>query len=501
MDGTQSSRVFNSSFGGILTLNNLTVQNGAHSEGGGIYNETELTLRNVTLTNNQGMAAGSYGGGIWNIGNLTIQNSTLSHNQAANGGGIYNEGTATIENVTFDTNTAGSGSGVGGGIYNFGILFLEKSTLSGSQAGTGGGLFNNGQMYLTNVTLSGNSVTGSGGGIYNGTGGGIPEAHLTNVTISNNSAPNGSGGGIYNITGNTLNFKNTLVAGNSEGNCAGTITSGTITSNGHNLDSGTTCGLNTPPDLSNTNPQLSALQYHGGPTLTQALLPGSPAIDQGNLPDCPATDQRGYPRPLACDIGAYEVNSGDLVPAITTLIPNTALLGGLGFTLTVNGYNFVNGASVVQWNGANRPTTFVNTSHLTAAIPGTDLAAIGTASVTVSNSPPATFTIAGANPVPVITSLNPGTRSAGWPSFTLTVNGNNFLSDSLSVILWNGFARPTDFLNTSQLSARIPATDLAAIGTASITVSNSPPGGGISDPPVTFTIVPPLLYLPLILRN
>ena len=48
--------------------------------------------------------------------------------------------------------------------------------------------------------------------------------------------------------------------------------------------------------------------------------------------------------------------------------------------------NFVSG-SVVRWNGANRTTTFVSATQLTAAIPAADIAAAGSASVTVQNNP------------------------------------------------------------------------------------------------------------------
>jgi len=45
------------------------------------------------------------------------------------------------------------------------------------------------------------------------------------------------------------------------------------------------------------------------------------------------------------------------------LIPPTALPGGPGFTLTVNGSGFVAG-SIVNWNGHARTTTFVSGSEL-----------------------------------------------------------------------------------------------------------------------------------------
>ena len=69
------------------------------------------------------------------------------------------------------------------------------------------------------------------------------------------------------------------------------------------------------------------------------------------------------------------------------LIPSSAVEGGAGFTLTVNGTGFVTGASV-RWNGSPRNTTFVNSSQLSAKITAADVAARGTASVTVMNPGP-----------------------------------------------------------------------------------------------------------------
>jgi uncharacterized protein (TIGR03437 family) len=61
--------------------------------------------------------------------------------------------------------------------------------------------------------------------------------------------------------------------------------------------------------------------------------------------------------------------------------------GDIAFTLTVNGTNFVTGAKV-RWNGNERETTVVNSTHLTAAIPATDIASVGIAQVTVLNPAP-----------------------------------------------------------------------------------------------------------------
>jgi hypothetical protein len=91
------------------------------------------------------------------------------------------------------------------------------------------------------------------------------------------------------------------------------------------------------------------------------------------------------------------------VPTITGLSPASVVVGSLGFTLTVNGTNFVPG-SVVRWNGANRATTFVSATQLRAAIPATDLLTAGTAQVTVFNPPPGGGT---SNSMPFVIGLLP----------------------------------------------------------------------------------------------
>jgi len=81
-----------------------------------------------------------------------------------------------------------------------------------------------------------------------------------------------------------------------------------MTSLGHNIDSGNTCGFTATGDLTNTNPLLGPLQDNGGPTPTYAIPADSLAVNAGDNAVCPPTDQRGIARPQAgrCDIGAYE---------------------------------------------------------------------------------------------------------------------------------------------------------------------------------------------------
>ncbi len=65
--------------------------------------------------------------------------------------------------------------------------------------------------------------------------------------------------------------------------------------------------------------------------------------------------------------------------------------------------------------------------------------------------------------------------TAGGRSFLLTVYGGNFVASSTAN--WNGAALPTDFVSASQLTAIVPASDIATAGAASVTVVNPPPSG------------------------
>lgn len=83
------------------------------------------------------------------------------------------------------------------------------------------------------------------------------------------------------------------------------------------------------------------------------------------------------------------------------------------------------------------------------------------------------------NPQPVLTSISPATATAGDPALILTVTGTNF-TDS-SVVQWDGVARTTTFVSSTQLRAAIGAADLASSDTVAVSVASPPPGGGDSE--------------------
>jgi|GEM_PF-2911825 len=91
---------------------------------------------------------------------------------------------------------------------------------------------------------------------------------------------------------------------------------------------------------------------------------------------------------LASALPSVATATNNPIPHVNPrLVPDSASPGATGFTLTVNGTGFVSGASV-RWNGSARTTTFVNGSQLTATISSADIAAAGTAFVTVLNPGP-----------------------------------------------------------------------------------------------------------------
>jgi CSLREA domain-containing protein len=353
IDGAALDRIFHI-LGGTVTINDLTVRNGnGGSNGGGGVSVCDPTLATQpTLHLNDSIVevniTGGRGGGIavCEDGHLVLNDSVVRNNIAtSDGGGIEQHippSTVTITNSTISGNRSNL---AGGGVSSFSDLTITNSTISDNfgQGSSGGILHTFGTLTLTNSTVSGNRSEGGGGGLDLAASGGI--ANLNNVTITNNTADEDAdgtegiglataqGGGVHQRGSGTVNFKNTIIAGNVvQGNfdppapdCVGTLTS-----QGYNLIGDTTnCTISgdLTGNITGVAPLLAPLALNApGTTQTHALCTGvgapdvscagaSPAIDAANpgIPGtggntCEATDQRGVARPQgpACDIGAYE---------------------------------------------------------------------------------------------------------------------------------------------------------------------------------------------------
>jgi hypothetical protein len=105
---------------------------------------------------------------------------------------------------------------------------------------------------------------------------------------------------------------------------------------------------------------------------------------------------------------------------------------------------------------------------------GVALAAFGPLEILSSTA------LAAENPVPLINQpLVPDATAPGGAGFTLAVHGTGFVSGA--VVNWSHSSLATTFVSHSQLTAWVPAPDIAAAGTASVTVVNPSTGGGMSN--------------------
>src|SRR5277367_5024453 len=79
-------------------------------------------------------------------------------------------------------------------------------------------------------------------------------------------------------------------------------------------------------------------------------------------------------------------------------------------------------------------------------------------------------TPAQAGVMPAISELAPDNTNSGGAAFVLTVNGNNFASSA--VVNFNGTAMATTFVSSSQVTASVPASEIASPATIPVTVTN-----------------------------
>jgi hypothetical protein len=160
---------------------------------------------------------------------------------------------------------------------------LKRLTLQGGASGLGGGIFNKGTLTLFQSTLTHNT---------------------------------------------TLEVQNTILALNTQSDCAGAITSlGTnligdptgctitlqaITLQAITLQASTLQAITLQASDLTGDPGFDAFTDDGTPGHGYfPLLPGSPAIDAGNDAACPPTDQLGQRRVGPCDIGAIRFPDTD----------------------------------------------------------------------------------------------------------------------------------------------------------------------------------------------
>jgi hypothetical protein len=309
-----------------LALTDVELVDGFATDSGGCLewaaplNPGSLTLTRVSFT---GCGTDGDGGGfrVQNAGSpVTFDRVTARDNGAGalGGGGRFLAGSAAVVvyRSSFEHNTAGAlfgDFGWGGGLYlSGGSNSIYQSTVAHNTAGRtggvasyGGGLYvAGGLLLLRNVTLSQNRVlTVSGDGADLALQGSTVELQSSTVRETVSAFPESID---VDSTSDLTFFASVL-----EADCAG---SGTITSDGVNVEHPpeggmvTQCNLSHPSDELSDAPLLAPLAGYGGPTATHALLPSAVGttfiVPNG---DCPDTDQRGADRlGFFCHSGAYE---------------------------------------------------------------------------------------------------------------------------------------------------------------------------------------------------
>ncbi|MEO7902574.1 MAG: choice-of-anchor tandem repeat GloVer-containing protein [Capsulimonas sp.] len=174
-------------------------------------------------------------------------------------------------------------------------------------------------------------------------------------------------------------------------------------------------------------------------------------------------------------------------PTLTQISNPVVQAGHYPFSLTVTGTNFMTGATVYL-NGTPLSTTLSSSTQLIAAVPAADVAASGTANITVgypqegqTSALPLTIT-----PATTLVSLSPNTAQAGSNDFTFAVNGTNFIPSSQ--VVFNGAYITTHYVTPTQLTATVPRGYITAPAAMNVTVINP---GVQPTAPLPFTVTGP----------
>lgn len=236
---------------GTALIDNTTLSNNTATDNGGamVVGESQLTIIDSTVSNNEGCTADGDGGGLAALGPVTISNSVISDNTctSGDGGGLHVESDEVLPRIVhIDTSTSMTGntakdggalfaSGVvvsiadsslsanaasddGGAIYALDIeLVIDDSTLSLNTAADNGGVLymEVGTVDIGGSTLSENTATDNGGALVVG----AADLTIADSTLSNNSA--GKDGGAFELIDGALTMTATKVDDNDAGEGGG----------------------------------------------------------------------------------------------------------------------------------------------------------------------------------------------------------------------------------------------------------------------------------------
>jgi predicted outer membrane repeat protein len=332
-------------------------------------------------------------------------------------------------------------------------MTIEQTTVIDNSAYGGGGIYSVDTLTIRNSRIAGNHATG-----VNGAGGGIQHFNqsaspskltILQSTIDGNDSVS-QGGGLW-VSGAVATFEmvNSTLYDNSSGATGGgglyvtsanaTLTNVTLSDN----ESVTTDGDN----IENSSNLPATI------TLRNTLVDGGGCVGavvdgDGNL-EFPGT---------SC---GFDTPSAD--PGLAALASN----GGRTPTMAIA----ENGPAQNSGVNANCPATDQR-GVLRAQFVTCDIGAFEWGAL------------------PILDSIAPQSTLALSPTFTLVVNGSNFIPGTPATrVLWDGEALPVTYVSATELRATVAANRIVAGGEVNITVETLVVDGGLSAHTEVFTIV------------
>lgn len=235
LSGNNAVRVLQVLPGVSLKLVNLVVANGRSTNGGGIFNQGNLTLSGCTIATNtaEGIAGANGIAGTNGAVSTPLQpvpttpggnGGNGESGQEALGGGLCNLGGVTITSSSFAGNRViggGGGNAGHGGLAGYvqgGSIGVRSCNVPGAAglAGAGGNAFgaafyNSGEANVSASSFTGNSAVGGVGGL-GGVDGGNPCSPSARPTTQAGQGGAAQGGGWFNA--GILSIKRCLAAQN-----------------------------------------------------------------------------------------------------------------------------------------------------------------------------------------------------------------------------------------------------------------------------------------------
>jgi len=383
------------------------------------FSEGNNTLATVNLSG----GTATYATASLSVGSHTVKASY-------NGDGNYNGSSGTVNQVINQPGKASTTTSLASSPNP--SVAGQSVTLTASvspAAATGSVTFSDGNTALATVNLVGGSASFSTSSLSTGT-------HSLSASYSGDGNYDGSSGSVSqpvnpkSKTDTSINFSatpNPSVAGQPV-TLAATVSPADAT------------GSITFSDGSGT---LGSVNLSGATStfITSGLSTGSHSLTASYSGDS------NYNASTSQGVTQNVQTSGQL--GITTLIPSTAAAGSSGFTLTINGTGFGPGATA-QWNGVALGTNFVSATQLTAVVPASLIASIGSAAVTVTSGGsmgaalPFTVNTPGQSCVFSFSPVNASFGAAGGPgSIAVTASRSDCIWTASTNAAWISFTNST----------------------------------------------------------